>query len=407
MRRRPRFSLPFALALLFVARFAHAEDTREIPLVHPIFVQLPDVAEDDATRRAFTTAATRYGLHPVEVIDIPAPPPPRAPDLIKIAVINTLKLSFDDALRDLDAAATEVAGSGGRGLSTEELSTLYLYRAIATARVDWNATADAPATEARTRAFADYQRAAALTPARQLNPRELPPQAVADFARAVEEVRRRPRGTLVVQGSADARVTLDGGGQLPVAGGVSFRDLVYGEHLLAVEELGRAPWGTTVTFGEPSREVTIPARPPLGLDLATAAAHARRMGAKFALVGEPLGGARTPIALRLVDDTGAERDAAMIMSRSETGMLDAAVMRLDEHARKLAQVTPPSAAPAPPTNLPPPVLIAAAPAKATFGDDPAAWARDHWPLLTAIGVVALSTVVFTLAVSSDNAPSRK
>ena len=120
-----------------------------------------------------------------------------------------------------------------------------------------------------------------------------------------------------------------------------------------------------------------------------------------------MGGPRTPIALRLVDDTGAERDAALIMSRSETGMLDAAVMRLDEHARRLAQVAAPTPAPAPTPTLPPPVLIAAAPAKATFADDPAAWARDHWPLLTAIGVVALSTVVFTLAVSSDNSPAPK
>src|SRR6476620_2964126 len=139
MRRWPR--LWSLLLLVSLPRIARADDTREVPLVHPVFVQLPDVAEDDATRRAFTTAATRYGLHPVEVIDIPAPPAPKAPDLITIAVINTLKLSFDDALRELDAAVAEVAASGGRGLSTEQLSTLYFTRAMATARVDWNATA--------------------------------------------------------------------------------------------------------------------------------------------------------------------------------------------------------------------------------------------------------------------------
>lgn len=376
--------------------------------MHPLFVHLPDAPEDDAARRAFTTAATRYGLHPVEVIDIPAPPAPHAPDLLKIGVINTLKLAFVDALRNLDAAAAEVAQSGGRGLSTDDLATLYLHRAMATARVDWNATADAAPTEARTKAFDDYLRAAALAPARQLNPRELPTQTLADFGRAVEEVRRRPRGTLVIQGSADATVALDGGAPLPVAGGVSFRDLVHGEHLIAVDELGRAPWGATVTFGEPTQTVVIPTRPPLALDPATAGAHARRMGAKFALVAEPMGGPRTPIALRLIDDTGVQRDAAMILSRGEPGLLDAAVMRLDEQARRIAQVPEPAPAPppAPTPNLPPAVLLAAPPAKATFADNPAAWARDHWPLLTAVGVVALSTVVFTLAVSTDSRPTR-
>ena len=310
MRRRPRFSFVVALIALVSAGAARAADTREIPLVHPVFVHLPDAPEHDAPRRAFTTSATRYGLHPVEVIDIPAPPAPRAPALLKTGAAQTAKLAFDDALRDLDAAAAEVAASGGRGLSTNDLSTLYLNRAMATARVDWNGTADAAPTEARTRAFTDYLRAAALTPARQLNPREIPPQTIADFARAVEEIRGRPRGTLVVTGSADATVTLDGGAPLPVAGGVDFRDLVHGEHLVAVEELGRAPWGATISFGETSHELAIPARAPLALDPAVAGAHARRMGAKFALVAEPMGGARTPIALRLIDDTGVQRDAA-------------------------------------------------------------------------------------------------
>src|SRR5262249_30264802 len=157
---------------------------------------------------AFTAAAGRYKLRPVEVVDVPAPPPPRGPDLIKIGIINTLKLSFADALRDLDAAAAEAASGGGAGLATEQPSDLYLYRAMATARVAGKATAAAPPTEARTRAAADYLRAATMTPGRTLNPRELPPQAVADFERAAADVRQKPRGTLVVTGSADAQVAL-------------------------------------------------------------------------------------------------------------------------------------------------------------------------------------------------------
>src|SRR6185503_11264716 len=217
-------------------------------LVHPLYVHLPDAPENDALRQKFTAAALRIGLRPVEVVDVPAPPIPRAPDLLKIALINSQKMAFDDVRRDLDAAAAEIVATGGAGLSADQLSDVYLHRAMATARADWNATAAAPPTEARTQAFTDYLRAATMTPGRTLNPRELPPQAVADFERAADEIRRRGRGTLVVKGSANAEVTLDGGAPMPVAGGVSFRDLGFGEHLIHVEEVGRAPWGATVVF---------------------------------------------------------------------------------------------------------------------------------------------------------------
>ena len=205
----------------------------------------------------------------------------------------------------------EAAATGGAGLSTDELSDLYLYRAIATARADWNATAAAPPTDARTRAYADYLRAAALTPARTLNPREIPPQVVADFARAVDEVRQRPRGTLTVTGSADAQVALDGGAPMPVAGGVVFRDLVHGEHLIRVEEIGHVGWGAAVTFKQPTQDVEIPARAAAGAgrrDRRGARAPHGRAASRWCWSRRA---ARTPpSALRLIDASGQERDAA-------------------------------------------------------------------------------------------------
>lgn len=395
-----------AIVAVALASAARADD--QVPIVHPVYVHLPDAPEEDVLRRAFTAAAARYKLRPVEVVDVPAPPAPRAPDLLKIGIINTQKIAFGEALRDLDAAAAEAAATGGAGLSTDELADLYLNRAIATARADWNATAAAPATEARTRAYADYLRAATLAPARTLNTREIPPQAVADFARAVAEVRQRPRGTLTVAGSADAQVALDGGAPMPVAGGVVFRDLVHGEHLIRVEEIGHVGWGAVVTFNQPTQDVAIPARALLGLDGATAAAHARRMGALFALVLEPKGGPRAPVALRLIDASGQERDAVqvtLVTPTNEAGMIDSAVMRLDETARRLAQTDAQSGKPAPPAagvDLAPPVLVGQPPPKARLGDDPAAWARDHWPLLTAAGVVLVTSILLGVAVSADH-----
>ncbi len=392
----------------FAGRRAAAADS-EPPLVHPIYAKLPDLAEDEFTRRAFTAATARYKLAPLEIIDVPAPPAPKAPALVKSAIAKTLKLSFDDALPDFDAALAELETSGGAGLSTGELGDLFLFRGMAVARADWKAPAGTDAASmgtARTQAFADYQRAAVLTPARVLNPREIPPQVVADFARALGEARQQPRAMLLVRGDADAEVSLDGAAPLHVAGGVMFHDVIYGEHFLAVDELGRAPWGKRFAIGAGTVEETIPPRAALTLDDRIAADHARRMGTLFALVAERKPGPGAHVELRLVDLSGTKRDAALVSTTGdEHGALDAAVMRLDEEARRIQQLqlvngTPPPVPVAAPPDTPPPILVPPPPARPTFRDDPKAWARDRWPLMTAIGVVLGAAIILSVAASN-------
>src|SRR5262249_20370970 len=159
-----------------------------------------DLAENEVTRKAFAAAAIRYKLQPLEVIDIPAPPAFKTPLTLRVTIAKVVKLAFDEAMPELDAAVAEVAETGGAGLTTAELSDLFLYRGWATARANWNSSAAPETPEAnagRAKAFDEYMRAAALTPDRALNPREVPPQVVADFARAVVEERKRPRATLV------------------------------------------------------------------------------------------------------------------------------------------------------------------------------------------------------------------
>jgi hypothetical protein len=129
------------------------------------------------------------------------------------------------------------------------------------------------------------------------------------------------------------------------------------------------------------------------------------MGARFALILEPKGGTAAPVALRLVDASGAQRDAATLPSGRDATLIEAAIMRLDEQARRIAQS--PGGPPPPPATtvdaaaLGPPILLSGPRAKARLNEDPAAWARDHWPLLTAIGVLALSAIVLGAAVSGD------
>jgi hypothetical protein len=325
--------------------------------------------------------------------------------------VKVTKLSFDEALPELDAADAEVAATGGAGLSPADLSDLYLHRGWATARATWKSNAapeTADANPGRAKAFEEYVRAAVFAPDRNLNPRELPPQVVADFARAVVEVRARPRATLVVTGDADAQVSLDGAAATPVAGGASFAGVVFGEHLLSVEELGRARWGTRVTVSAAKVEQVIPARAALGLDDMVAAQHARRMGARFALVGERKPGPGARVELRLVDLEGKKRDAALVSTSGDVlGTIDASVMRLDEEARRIVQmelangtvVNSPGVVP-PQPGQPAPVLIAPPRHKATLQEDPAAWARDRWPLLTAVGVLVGTAFVLTIAAAN-------
>ena len=406
--RISRFACVLSGALLLASSSARADDA---PLVHPIYAHLPDAPENDSARQLFTAAATRYHLRPVEVVDVPAPAAPHAPDNVRIGLLNAQKLAFTEAQHDLDAAAAEIATTGGAGLTVAELGDLYLFRAMATARADWNAQPSAAPTDARTKAFDDYLRAATLTPTRTLNTRELPPQVVADFTRAQEIVHKRPVGILVVKGPADAQLALDGGPLMPIAGGVTIHDVSFGEHLIRVEQIGYATWGTIVPFGQPSVEIDVPVRAALSLDDATAAAHGRRMGARFALVAVAKGGPGSPVEIRLVDTgSGVRRDSALVPTTGEAGQIDAAVMRLDEEARRvmLEQQTanggaapPPVAAEPTAGSMGPPLLLTPAPTRARFSDDPAAWARDHWPLLTAIGVVAVTAIFLSAAVASD------
>ena len=414
----PRWNRRIALlSLLTLPALGRAAAAGETPLVHPIFAHLPDAPEDGNARQAFTAATERYQLRPVEIVDVAAPPAARAPDATHLGILHAQQLAFADALRELDLAAGEVATTGGAGLTSAELGDLYLFRAMATAHADWNAAVAAPPTAERTRAYADYLRAATMTPDRTLNPHNLPPQVVADFQRALDEIRHRPRGTLIVKGSADAQIALDGGPMMSLKGGLTVRDLAYGEHLIRAEELGFAPWGALIPLNQPSFDLTLPARTTLALDDATAAAHARRMGARFALVAQPKGGPGTAVEVRLVDArTGILRDAALIAGNPEGGQLDAAVMRLDEEARRVAleeqsatgaRGAPPAtgAVPVPvapaPVALAPLQLLSQPPAKARFRDDPPAWARNHWPLLTAIGAVALTAIVLGATVSGN------
>jgi len=396
-----------ALAVIAAAATPVVAAGEPASIVHPIYAHMPEAPQNDVGQRELTRAAARYKLLPVEVVDIEQPPPPPTGAVIKAGVDLVKKLAFDDAKKELDAADQTVTRTGGAGLSTAELSDLYLARAMAIARADWKPERSVDQAT-RVRAYEDYVRAAALIPDRILNPHDYPPQTMEDWTKAVAEISQRPQGILTVTGSSKALVTFDGGPPLSARGSVTFK-APYGQHFVAVEEAGRAPWGSSVLVNAPTSEVPIPARAGLSLNDAVAAAHARRMGAKFALVAElRLGEGPSELQLRLVDITGIRHDATVVPLTGEPGAIDAATMRLDEEARRIEHLGLAPGTSLDPTSmaggaaLPPPVLVSPPPApRPTLRDNPGAWARAHWPLLTAVGTLVGASLVLGLTVGLE------
>jgi len=391
--------------LVAAAGPARAADPPSI--VYPIYAQMPDSPQNDVALAELTRAAARYHLRGIEVIDIPTPPPAQTGVAIKAGLDLVKKLSFDDARKQLDLAAQKAAETGGAGLTTDEISDLYLGRAMAIARADWKPERSVDEAT-RVRAYEDYVRAATVTPDRVLKPHDYPPQVLEDWAKAVAEIKQRPQGTLTISGSSAALVTFDGQPPLSARGGVTFKG-PYGEHLVAVEEPGRVPWGSSVLVNAPSSNVAIPGRAALTLDDAIAASHAKRMGAKFALIGElRLGEGPAELQLRLVDITGIRHDATVVPLTNEPGAVDAAAMRLDEEARRIEKLglAPATNLEAPPpleTGAPSPVVLTAVPPSAhpTLRDNPGAWAREHWPLVTAVGALVGASLILGLTVGLE------
>ncbi len=387
----------FAAALVVIgaaAGPAGAQPSGAVTTLHPIFAAMPDLPQGDEAHKRFVGAAQRYGLGPVEVMDVPGPPLPRAPDLLRVGRTAVEQRRFDEAEKALDEAVADANASGGAGLTTSELADLFLYLGMAAQKADWKEL-PAPLKEITPpKARQSYLRAAVLARDRTLLPRQFPALAIESWKLATQEVVARPRGSILVRAPSSALISVDGGPLKP--GILPAGDLIHGEHWVRVEDAGRKPWAAVVPLSESSMVIDVPAADSLALDDKAAAAHARRLGAAFALVAELKPGRPASLELRLIDAVaGTRRDSTTLPFPGDPGALDAAVMRFDEQARK-ARLDQPEV-----TRVPAPALgaisvapvIREVPDGSSFSSDPAGWARARWPLLTAVGVAVGTAVV--------------
>jgi hypothetical protein len=376
--------------------------TPAVTTIHPIFAA-SDVPQSDVAHKAFSTAVARHQMGPVEVMDIPGPPEPRAKGLLATGRTAVEAKRFGDAEVALHAAANEIKATGGAGLDATQLAEVFLYLGMALQQADWK-DPPAPVTEITPAAAKEaYLRAAVLDHDRILLPRQFPPLAIASWQLAVVEVKKRTRCNLVVRVPETALVSIDAGplrsGLLPAL------ELVQGEHWVRVEDPGRRPYGTMVTLDEPAREMDVAAQPVLALPAAPAAAQARRQGAAFALVAELRPGRPATIQLRLLHAADAEQRDATVVPVADASALEAAVVHLDEIARKARfgeRTTAVISAPALGEIALAPVDGRPIALQGRMTDSPRDWFKTRWPVLTAVGVAVGAALVLGVMVAHDD-----
>jgi hypothetical protein len=375
---------------------AETEVTQPGRLIHPLWASTPDAPWDSEARVRFQINLRKMNLGVMETVDVALPPAPRAAALLQEGQSAVEKQQFDKAREVLDAVVAEVIATGAAGLAHDQLADLFLYQGMAIQKADWKDLPEPPAEIVPPEARQAYLRAAVFAPDRVLVPRRFPPLAIASWQKAIAEVNGRPRGTLIVRAPARAQVFLDGGAAQDAP--AILKDVPMGEHFIRVEEVGFLPWGTLVGLTKTSLEIDRPPVAPLVFDDKEAAAHARRMNTSFALFGQLHMAAQPQVELHLVDaQTGLQRDATVLPfdSTGDHGEMLAALMRLEERARTLDMERREAAKSVLPlTKAPPPPS-----APISLRDDPEGWFSRRWPLVTAIGVAALSCVILGVAAS--------
>jgi hypothetical protein len=245
--------------------------------------------------RPVANAARQAGA---AVIDrSPAAPKPAAiPAILNRGIEGYDKLRYDDAWKALEEAREAVDRTGAEGMTTAQLSDVFVYRGLL--RKERNDPT----------AFDDLTTAIVIDPNRDFDPARFAPDVREDLDRARTAVAGRPRATLAVDAPPGCVIAIDGAN----ADVISQR--VTGTHWVRVTCPDHAPWGSRVEVGAPS--TTIVARPvrltpPSDSDLLI---QARASGGTAFVVAEVRGDVATA---RLIGLDGRERDRRTVGLRGD------------------------------------------------------------------------------------------
>jgi hypothetical protein len=358
---------------------------------------------DDNAYATFTEAVKKLKIGPVETADLPAQAPTQAAKSLALAVARFKELAFDDAAQLLLPAIDEAVATGALGLSQEALCDLYLYLAMSRDRADWRDLPEGGAPAPSDEAWQAYLQSAALCPERQLYSRTFPPIALLRYTAAQAELKRRGQSVLFIASASDALISVDG---RPVSASPLSLTLPNAEHFVRVERPGRLPWISKLAVGPSRVDLQVPDQVFKTFPDSEAAAHARRLGAAYALVAELKPGEPSQLELRLVQVvTGRRIDSTRVALGSEVGGVYAAVMRMDALARQ--QPSDLERGPHAPSQIPSAFKLTPPPAQqitptTPHAEAPEGWAQKHWPVLVAVGAVVAATVVLGLAVALND-----
>jgi len=296
-------ALAASLLLLWVAPSAAADPA-------PLLLYYSSATADDS-RAAVEGVARRNGTAFLDLSPVD-PPPPKAGQYLNRAIDAYHDLKYDTALAQIDLALAEVDGSGGAGLTTSELSDLFLYRALVVTE-----QGDSP------RAWDDLVRAAALDPTRKLDPVRFSPRSAEAFQRAVDAVNKAERAVLSVEAPAGCKVFVDGRALDPAQAQVPI-----GEHFVRVTCEGSVPYGARVVVSEPQQTVVPVLAPPKTVDINDAAKLVERRGGTAFIVAlvDRSPGADGTLAIRLYDVATVSAKGSVIVGLD--GDISAAVQRL-------------------------------------------------------------------------------
>jgi hypothetical protein len=387
-----RFTFPAALAgTLFLSLPVFAGNTL------PLWATTPSATMDGEAQARFATALARRGLPAPLRVEIPQPAAPPAPALYRTALTLSPATPTDAVAAAFTQAANAALGTGGAGLSHDELIDLFFRQAVAIQKNAGPPPGKSLTTIEPEAARVAYLRAVVFGLSQTPPAYAGDPTVEASLALARTWVAARKPASLAVQARPNAKVFID---NLPLPYPAKATNLRMGDHLVRVEELGRAPFSALVPLNEPEVGLATPAMEVLRFPAPNAAKLAREANARFALLGQLRLGDAAEVDLWLIDAaTGVLRTASALPWDGDEPAYFAAVLRLDEEATKAHLEKNGSNGVLSPLamTLPP----AKSPEKPAFHENPEGWAAAHWPLLTAVGVAVGSALVLGIVVATD------
>ncbi len=221
-----------------------------------------------------------------------SPAPPAAIEtaqVVKRGIDAYDALKFDEARAVLDQARDLVDRTGAAGLTTAQLSDLFLYRGIVRIQLGDESSA-----------WDELRTAIVIEPARELDRGRFPPKVVELFDRARDEtMHRQAAGELQVDAPPGCTAYID-----DIAAPTKVQKLA-GSHWVRVDCADRPPWGQRIdlsAMGMHLKPDPAPYAPPTEEELLV---QARVAGARALVVAEVHGKVATA---RFVGLDGRERD---------------------------------------------------------------------------------------------------